>query len=123
MTVTLPVPPSANIYWRTTRDGRTYVSKEARDYKELAARLAAVKGMRPIRGVDVEVHIDWFRERRVGDLDNRLKVIFDALKGVAYTDDKQIAAIDARRFDDPKNPRIVVQVQAMGSTLFEGGKR
>lgn len=106
----LPVPPSANRYWRTTRNGRQYVSREATAYKwQVAAVLANTI---PLDG-DVRVSVTWYRARRSGDLDNRIKVFLDALEGYAYVDDSQIVEIHAKRSDDERdNPRIVVEVKA-----------
>lgn len=110
MTVTLPYPPSANRYWRNVA-GRVLVSREARTYKTVAAIHARAQGMRPTAG-PVVLTIDAYRPRRIGDLDNLMKVLGDALRGVAYEDDSQVVEIRARRFDDKANPRAVVTVQA-----------
>lgn len=53
----------------------------------------------------------WYRSRRSGDLDNRLKVLIDALRGYAYVDDKQIIEIHAYRYDHPKNGTVVVTIE------------
>lgn len=109
--LTLKMPPSANRYWRTG-GGRVYVSDEALDYK-LNVGLAALlqQGVRePFKGeVAVTVHV--YRKQRSGDLDNRLKVLLDALKDVAFEDDKQVVEIHAFRFEDKANPRVVVEIR------------
>ena len=109
MTITLPVPPSANVYWRLFR-GRNVVSAEARAYKNDAAWLARAAGMaEPLTG-DVALTVRWYRERKAGDLSNRLKILEDALQGVAYVNDSQIVRIVAERYDDKRNPRVEVEV-------------
>lgn len=106
----LHMPPSANRYWRVGKQGRLYVSDEAQAYKDDAAMLARSQGLKePLEG-DVAISCRFFRARRSGDLDNRLKVLIDALKGVAYHDDKQITEIHAYRFDDAKNPRVEIEI-------------
>ena len=55
--------------------------------------------------------IVYFPNRR-GDLDNRLKPVLDALQGVAYSDDRQIVAINAVRQIDKDSPRVEVAVWA-----------
>lgn len=107
----LRVPPSANRYWRTDQEhGTTYVSTEGRHYREHVANVGLLQRARPLDG-DVVLAFVWYRARRAGDLDNRHKVLFDALAGVAYHDDKQIAAIQAFRDDtDPTHPRVDVVV-------------
>lgn len=109
MTITLPPPPSANRYWRNFR-GRTVVSGEAKAYKDAAAWLARAAGMdEPLTG-NVALTVRWYRERKAGDLSNRLKILEDALQGVAYVNDSQIVRIVAERYDDKRNPRVEVEV-------------
>lgn len=105
----LGLPPSANRYWRMG-NGRLYVSDAALEYKDDVIVLARQQrfGL-PIAG-DVAIAFHVYRKRKAGDLDNFLKVLIDSLKGIAYTDDKQITHIQAYRFDDPKNPRVEVEI-------------
>jgi crossover junction endodeoxyribonuclease RusA len=110
MRLTLPYPPSANRYWRVWR-GRAVKSPEARRYQESAAKLALAAGFRSLSG-PVAIAVKVYRPRRRGDLDNALKVLIDALKGVAYADDEQVVVLDARRRDDKDNPRVEVEVEA-----------
>lgn len=104
--LTLPEPPSANRYWRVWR-GRAVKSAEARAYQ---ARVKLARRGRPLEG-NVSVLFHWFRGRRSGDLDNRLKVALDALRSVAFADDRQVVAILAYRHEDKANPRIEVMIE------------
>ena len=107
---TLPEPPSANRYWRHGRV-RTYIAKEALAYREAVrwaylssqghGRLTFPKG--PVR-----IALRWYRVRKTGDLDNRIKQALDALRGVAYLDDAQVVEIHASRHDDKACPRLEV---------------
>lgn len=108
--LTLPLPPSANRYWRKGGGGVLYVSEEARKYKEIVWICKAVKN--PFLK-DVEITVKVFRARKSGDLDNKLKVLFDALQGVIYKNDSQITVIHAFRFDDAKNPRVEIEVKEL----------
>lgn len=124
MKLTFPYPPSANRYWRVDRRGFTYVSEEARAYKasiyllaRAALRAGGYRDEFPVfdsRLVKITVRI--YRPQRRGDLDNRLKVLLDAVKGVLFTDDEQIDEIHARRFDDKHNPRVEVEFDAAAET-------
>ena len=108
-TLTLGLPPSANRYWRMGNN-RLYVSDAALDYKSDVVKLARQQRFgHPIEG-DVAIALHVYRQRKAGDLDNYLKVLIDALKGIAYADDRQITHIHAYRFDDPKNPRVEVEI-------------
>jgi crossover junction endodeoxyribonuclease RusA len=109
--LTLPYPPSANKYWRSVR-GRVLVSREARAYKQGVKLRALTAGVRPIEG-PVHLTLAVYRPRRAGDLSNRIKVLEDALCGVAFEDDDQVESIHAMRFDDKENPRVEVSVEAL----------
>lgn len=99
----LPVPPSVNRYWRQGRAGIVYLSAEAQAYKD-AVRLTNIVN-HPFAG-PVALNLTVFRPRKKGDLDNYLKALLDALKGIIYYDDDQVVEISAYRDDDPKNPRV-----------------
>ena len=45
--------------------------------------------------------IVWYRDRRVGDIDNRIKPLLDALKDVAFGDDAQVQRLTMERIDAP----------------------
>jgi crossover junction endodeoxyribonuclease RusA len=114
--LTLPVPPSANRYWRTivnkkTFRAMTFVSDEAKTYKRILAQTVELPAL--IQG-EVSVSVKLFRERRSGDLDNRLKCLFDALQGVVYVSDSQIVEIYASRHDDKDRPRVEVEIRPLG---------
>jgi crossover junction endodeoxyribonuclease RusA len=108
--VTLPVPPSTNRYWRKFRN-KIVVSEEAKTYKRAAGFIATAAGVECLQG-DVIMAVDVYRPMKKGDLDNYLKVLLDALQGIAYANDSQIIEIRARRFDDKRNPRAEVTIQA-----------
>lgn len=114
MKITLPYPPSANRYWRNYR-GRMVTSAEARAYKDEVGWLAKQAGIEHLDG-SVVLYVDIYRPRRSGDLDNWLKVLLDALQGVAYEDDTEVVELHARRLDDRNDPRVEVEVRAVGST-------
>lgn len=108
MTLTLPLPPSANRYWRIWR-GHPVTSDEARAYKLTAGRLALVRGLRMRAGL-IRLRLRFYRAQRRGDLDNRIKVLLDALQGVAYADDAQVVKLEAELHEDSKNPRVEVEL-------------
>jgi crossover junction endodeoxyribonuclease RusA len=98
--VELPWPPSANRYWRNVR-GRTIVSKEAHLYKRTVRQLSYIEnlgGRIPLKGrlsVSIMAHPP---DRRKRDLDNILKVTFDAMEFAGYfLNDSQIDIIHVER--------------------------
>ena len=105
---TLPYPPSANAYWRSV-NGRVLVSAKARAYKEDVRWVARDAGAQVLEGPLV-VSVDVYRPRKIGDLDNVLKVLLDSMRGICFEDDKQIVEIRARRFDDKENPRVELAI-------------
>ena len=111
VSLVLPLPPSANRYWRTFRNV-VVVSDEARAYKTGVKQSAKEQGAVVLSG-PVAVYLDVYRSRKSGDLDNRLKVALDALKGVAFEDDAQVVEIHARRFDDKNNGRIEITIETI----------
>lgn len=110
--LTLPVPPSANAYWRLDKRGFIRVSDEARRYKQGVKLRALTDGLRKPLAGPVVASIVVYRKRRAGDLDNSLKVLLDALNGIAFEDDSQVIEIHARREDDSANPRVEVNIEA-----------
>ena len=110
--LTLPEPPSANRYWRSYR-GRLVISPAAIAYKGEVATRCIIAKVKPLPlSANVRLTVRWFRSKRMGDLDNRLKIIFDALNGYVYHDDAQIVEIHAYREDDKTRPRLELTVEA-----------
>lgn len=88
----LPMPPSVNALWRVKRSGRptkskvatkkravqVYPSKRYKAWKDEADALylANKKNWKPIKG-RFRAHITFNEKKRRGDLDNRIKAIFD----------------------------------------------
>jgi len=107
----LPYPPSANRYWRRAGN-HIHKSTEARQYQAAAAMTARLAGIPKLAG-DVSVTLNVHRPARRGDLDNSIKVVLDAIKGIAFEDDKQVSEIHAYRHEAPKTDGwVTIQVEA-----------
>ena len=95
--IILPYPISTNRYWRTFR-GMTVVSEEAKAYKKQVAQIAQLSGCIKHNG-NVSIDITLYPKRnkdgspnaKVIDLDNCLKVVLDALQGVAYDNTNRLS--------------------------------
>ena len=136
--LTLPYPVSANRYWRSfvpRGHARAIVtlSDEAKAYKEQVNLLAWQQGVRePLIGrvrVDIELYpnrpLDWAKRAKRDpngwsdsvqclDLDNCRKVLYDALKGVAFEDDKWVHADAGQRMEpDEQGARVVVRITVL----------
>ena len=119
LNLTLPLPPSANTYYRNV-GGRMLISKAGRDYKLLVRHQAALQNVGDPVPVPTLVSLRalvFFPKRpgpTSGDLDNRLKPLKDALaNGVAYDNDYQVVRIYMERHTDAKNPRVEVCVEVL----------
>jgi Holliday junction resolvase RusA-like endonuclease len=110
-TLTVPVPPSAN-EWHRHVGSRVLLSSAARKYvKGLAQH---IPDMPPFTG-PIRVEIRWYRARRAGDVDKRGGILLDALQGLAYANDSQIADYRIVRDDSqPKAARMVVTITPLG---------
>jgi len=108
--LTLPECPSSNRWWRNVK-GRMVKSREAREYQETVGTLALMSRMEIIeKPTEVAVTIHWYREALRGDLDKRYSIMLDALQGIAFENDSQIAEIHAYRSLSRENPRMEVMV-------------
>ena len=114
--LTLPVPPTSNFWYRYVK-GRVLKSRQAREYQENVATLAIMQRVPKIpKPTEVCVTILWYREALRGDLDKRYSIMLDALQGIAYDNDSQIAEIHATRHLDRENPRMEVIVSRLATT-------
>jgi crossover junction endodeoxyribonuclease RusA len=110
-------PKSTQHIYRTACRGRyptMYMTPEGKALKEAYQWEAKAqwKG-KPLEG-DIEVSITlYFGTKRRADLDNFNKLSLDALTGVAYEDDSQIAALHLRRAYDKDNPRIEISLSEL----------
>lgn len=87
------------------------LSKEWRDYKATVAEICQAYKITPLLG-DVFMSIKWYRARKQGDCDGKIKAVQDALEGWAYENDKQIKTLRITRSDEERdNPRMVVHVR------------
>lgn len=137
ITLTLPYPVSANVYWRSfvpRGHSRAIVtlSDEAKAYKATVGKLVLAAGIRaPIKGrVAVSVLLyparpqDWARRARKDplnwdddvrciDLDNANKVLLDSLKGLVIEDDKWVRRQVSERMEPDGEARVVVTIEAL----------
>lgn len=89
--------------------GYIYETKEAKSYKRYVALQMSALRATPVNG-DVSMTVEVHRGNKRRDGHNALAVLFDALQGHAYNNDKQVKRLVFERFEDPRNPRVVVEV-------------
>ena len=107
--LTLPLPPLANRYWRIGH-GHLYRCSEADNYRRTLMVLLRQAKCRCLHG-PVWVTIRVYRKRKAGDLDGYLKVLLDALQGLAFENDRQVRQLVASlEPEDKVHPRVEVTV-------------
>lgn len=145
ITLTLPYPVSANVYWRSFvpkghKRALVVLSDVAKAFKRQTASLAAQAGVRqPITGrvaLTITLHPKlpkdaakrarlnpsaWDESVQSIDLDNALKVTIDCLKGTVIEDDKWVWKLTAERGFPVEGGSVVVSVEPIAppAGLFE----
>jgi Holliday junction resolvase RusA-like endonuclease len=120
LALTLSLPPSKNHshkQWVDRRTGRirrlqTSATKEwTAEARILAAAACNATGWVCAEDDVVVELVVYFPDRRVRDAQNYEMVTFDALEGVIYRNDKQIAEHTTIRRYDKARPRVEVKVR------------
>jgi Holliday junction resolvase RusA-like endonuclease len=106
----LPYPPSVNHLYSRARNGRVFLNKEAVDFKHQVQLLLMRQNFGPPRSGPINLEIHAYRPRKIGDIDNILKITLDSLEKVIYVNDNQIVGLMLKRYDDKYAPRLLVRV-------------
>ena len=109
LSFTIPLAPSVNRLYHNY-NGTVVTSDEVKVYKMLVAIQLRNDKVGFLRG-PIIAHVDFYRPRQRGDLDNYLKVTFDALQGIVFDNDEQIISIHTNRYDDADNPRAEIRLE------------
>lgn len=142
--LTLPYPVSANRYWRSFvprghKRAIVTLSDEAKSYKSQVGWMCKQAGIRkPLQGrVHVEIYLypkrpldyakrmeknpdGWDDDVQCIDLDNARKVLYDALKGIAFDDDKWIFSDGGARMEPDGEARVVVVIRPLQKQTPQG---
>lgn len=91
VTLDLPYPPSVNTYWRANGK-RRFISKAGVEFKEAVADYVISHAVPKFGDSRLRLYIVVQpRSRRIFDLDNICKALFDAMMAAGvYDDDSQI---------------------------------
>ncbi len=131
LNLTVPGVPAAKQRARVCKTGFSYTPKKTLNYETFVRELFAVQypGFIPLEG-PVLLRVRAFfpipggaskRDRQLmesgtlvrdkrPDVDNLVKIIGDALNGLAFRDDGQIAVLEAKKLYG-SNPRLEVEVE------------
>jgi len=110
-------PVSTNsIYKTATRPfPRTYMTHEGKALKESYQWEAKSQWKEPILDCPVEIEVRlYFATKRLHDVDNYNKLLYDALTGIVWVDDNQIQKVTTEKFYDKGNARIEISIQPYG---------
>jgi crossover junction endodeoxyribonuclease RusA len=114
--INLPWPPSVNRIWKTTSKGGWYSTKEAKEYRISVTYLAIAAGIRnsfPSGNVRVCLFV-YPPDKRKIDLDNRAKVILDALQDAkVYNNDSQIKILHMEMLEVRKGGFVTVIINKL----------
>lgn len=123
MELSLPLPPSANHYYR--RVGRTtLISRAGREYRAAVKAALLAMGSPSVAGPLMVLVTVYPPDRRRRDLDNLLKCLLDSLQhGGLYRDDSMIDRIDIRRGHCTRGGGVHVEVREQKSMTNCGAMR
>lgn len=92
-------------------NGRNILQKKYRDAKEALAWETRSQWQGEPLEDEVTMNVLFFLgNRRRVDIDAYLKIVLDAMEGIVYLDDYQVADMHVIRTHDFDDPRVVVQV-------------
>lgn len=111
--LTLPLPPSVNSYWRKSPKGM-YISQEGKDFRQRVAEIVAEHNAIKFGSARLFVAMRVsMRDKRIADVDNRIKAMLDALTHAGvYDDDSQIDDLFVTRGPIVKGGECTVMVMA-----------
>lgn len=86
--------PSSNHSYLRSSNGRMFMPKEVKEFKDNVARMAryTYSGVMRTEKLACEITL-CFKDKRRRDISNHIKATMDALQGVVYEDDKQFEDI------------------------------
>jgi Holliday junction resolvase RusA-like endonuclease len=131
-TLTIPGEPMGKQRARTVKRGNfigTYTPEKTVNYETLVKELYAVKKGQYFEGPVMVVLTAFYsipkstsksklsqmatgdiRPVKKPDCDNVLKIVCDALNGIAYKDDSQIVSAQVDKFYTEKEPRVFLEI-------------
>ena len=120
MTLTLPIPPTAN-HLHTVSRGRKIKSQAARAYAHEVGWLITDylvshrQAWKPTPNDRLRVDaLIYPKDRRKFDIANREKALLDSVFACLDADDSQVDVLVLKRMPpDPANPRVVLTLEAL----------
>ena len=111
--LTLPLPPSINVYWGFA-GSRRFLTLAAREFKKEVAHIVSQQSV--IFG-DKRLSLTatlYFKDRRKSDIDNRIKSLLDALvQAGLFDDDSQIDELHVYRGVIYKQGKSLIKISEL----------
>jgi crossover junction endodeoxyribonuclease RusA len=112
----LPLPPSVNTYWRANGK-RRFISKEGMLFRENVIDYCIDNKVPSFGDKRLQFQVTLYpRDKRIQDIDNRIKALFDALEGWAYDSDSQIDVLIVQRGEIRKGGGCLVMIDELDAT-------
>jgi crossover junction endodeoxyribonuclease RusA len=116
LVLNLPLPPSINSYWGFSGH-RRFINKAGIAFKEAVADYVAEYRVPKLSDARLEIHVTLYpKDKRIQDIDNRLKSLFDSLSnngaGV-FDDDSQIDVLFVQRGAIKKGGGCLVMIEIL----------
>lgn len=93
-----------------TKSGHSYTPAPTKNYEKLIRM--SWRGPRLFAGaVKLTIAVQEDTKQNAGDLDNYVKAVLDALNKVAFVDDRQVIAIEAKMHRKQERPGLDVIVE------------
>jgi len=105
---TVPGKPIGKERPRRGKNGVWYTPTATKKYESRVAIYARLARVRPIAGSVWCILDVYLPDRRRRDVDNICKSVLDALNGVAWQDDTQVARLTVTKKIDSVDPRVEV---------------
>ncbi len=117
VSIILPWPPSANMYWR--RNGNRYfISQKGQDYRELVIKQCYIFAGLFDSNAKLKLSVDAYPpDKRRRDLDNIFKGLLDSLQAASvYPDDSQIDELSIRRMPEQLG-KIIIHLEKINQCI------
>lgn len=117
--LTLPIVPSVNHCYLTTKYGQKVLTKKGKDWKSKAQSIASEQ----MKKQNWELFVgDWnkkiimditayYPDKRIRDMHNMHKLLPDSLEGILFDNDRWLLIRDIDFFVDKDNPRVEVVIK------------
>ena len=114
LVLNLPLPPSVNSYWGFSGH-RRFINKAGVAFKEAVSDYVAEYRVPKLGQARIQIEVTIYpKDKRIQDLDNRLKSLFDSLSnngaGV-FDDDEQIDVLLVERGEIKKGGGCLVMIE------------